>query len=78
MYNEGFLGNIINFKRKMKKRSYGRLQIWSCSYFKNIKGENRIEEFKHSCLLRGYIINEISIKNKIDIYNAAQEEIIFE
>lgn len=45
---------------------------------KNIKGENRIEEFKHSCLLRGYIINEIDIKNKIDIYNTAQEEIIFE
>lgn len=38
---------------------------------KNIKGENRIEEFKHSCLLRGYIINEIDIKNKIDIYNTA-------
>ncbi len=45
---------------------------------KNRKGENRIEEFKHSCLLRGYIINEIDIKNKIDIYNTAQEEIIFE
>lgn len=29
---------------------------------KNIKGENRIEEFKHSCLLRGYILNEINIK----------------
>lgn len=29
---------------------------------KNIKGENRIEEFKHFCLLRGYILNEINIK----------------
>ncbi len=44
---------------------------------KNIK-ENRIEEFKLSCLLRGYITNEIDIKNKIDIYNAAQGEIVFE
>lgn len=45
---------------------------------KNIKGENRINEFKHSCLLRGYIINDIDIENKIDIYNTAQEEIEFE
>ena len=45
---------------------------------KNLKGENRINEFKHACLLRGYIVNDIKIDNQINIYNSAQEEIEFD
>lgn len=42
---------------------------------KNINGENRIEEFKRDCLIRGYIVNEISIGNQIEIYNEASQDI---
>ena len=45
---------------------------------KEIKGVNRIEDFIRACTLRGWIVNEITIKNQIDIYNANQQEITFE
>lgn len=72
------MGISLTSKEKQKNARMGDLKFGVVVALKNIKGENRIEEFKHSCLLRGYILNEINIKNKIDIYNAAQEEIIFE
>lgn len=68
----------LTSKERWKNARMDDLKFVVIVTLKNIKGENRIEEFKHSCLLRGYIINEIDIKNKIDIYNTAQEEIIFE
>lgn len=39
---------------------------------------NRIEEFIKNCHLSGWIVNIIDIKNKIDIYQKANEEIKFE
>lgn len=45
---------------------------------KNIKGENRIEEFKSACLIRGYIVKEIKIETNVDIYNLAQQDIDIE
>ena len=45
---------------------------------REIKGVNRIEEFKHSCLLRGYIVTELEAHNQIEIYETSQEEIIFQ
>lgn len=78
LYNEGFWGISLISKERRKNARMDDLKFGVIVTLKNIKGENRIEEFKHSCLLRGYIINEIDIKNKIDIYNAAQGEIVFE
>lgn len=61
-YIKKAFGNIVNFKRKKKNARMGDLKFGVVVALKNIKGENRIEEFKHSCLLRGYILNEINIK----------------
>ncbi len=77
MYNEGFWGISLTSKERRKNARMDGLKFGVIVTLKNIK-ENRIEEFKLSCLLRGYITNEIDIKNKIDIYNAAQGEIVFE
>lgn len=78
LYNEGFWGISLTSKERRKIARMDDLAFGIVITLKNIKGENRIEEFKHSCLLRGYIINDINIENKIDIYNTAQEEIEFE
>lgn len=77
MYNEGSWGISLTSKERRKNARMDGLKFGVIVTLKNIK-ENRIEEFKLSCLLRGYITNEIDIKNKIDIYNAAQGEIVFE
>lgn len=45
---------------------------------KEINGVNRIDDFINQCSLRGWLVNRIDIKNRVDIYNIAQEEIKFE
>ena len=45
---------------------------------KEINGVNRIDEFIRSCYLSGWLVNEIDIKNRIDIHEKINEEIIFE
>ncbi len=77
-YNEGFWGISLTSKERRKIAKKDNLRFGIVVTLKNIKGENRISEFKHSCLLRGYIVNDVNIDNKIDIYNSAQEEIKFE
>jgi hypothetical protein len=37
-----------------------------------------IESFIKACTLRGYIVNELDVQNRMEIYNSTQEEIHFE
>lgn len=45
---------------------------------KEIKGVNRIQEFKYQCALKAWLVNEITIQNRIDIYNKAEQDIVFD
>lgn len=45
---------------------------------REINGVNRIQDFITACTIRGFIVNEIDIQNRLDIYNSNQEEIIFD
>lgn len=45
---------------------------------KEINGINRIDEFIRSCHLRGWLVNELNIRAKIDIHQTMNEEIEFE
>jgi len=45
---------------------------------KELHDVNRIESFIKACTLRGYIVNELDIQNRVEIYNSTQEEIHFE
>lgn len=45
---------------------------------KEMKGINRIDEFIKSCILNGWLVNEIDIENRIKIHQKVNEEIIFE
>lgn len=42
---------------------------------KEMNRVNRIDEFINSCSLKGWIVNKIDIDNRIDIYNAVNEDI---
>lgn len=44
---------------------------------KEIHGVNRIDEFVKSCTLNGWLVNEIDIKNRIDLHNKVNEDIEF-
>ncbi len=45
---------------------------------KEMDGENKIDEFIKNCNLRGWLVNEIDINNRIDIYQKMNEKIEFE
>ena len=45
---------------------------------KEIKGINRIQEFKQQCSMKAWLVNEIIMENRIDLYNKAEQEVVFE
>ena len=45
---------------------------------KEIKGVNRYQDFKQQCSLKAWLVNEIDVESRIDLYNKAEQEILFE
>ncbi|MCW6667616.1 S8 family peptidase [Aerococcaceae bacterium NML190938] len=45
---------------------------------KEMKGENRIDEFIKNCTLSGWLVNEIDVAARVDIHQKVNEEIEFE
>lgn len=45
---------------------------------KEINGENRIDEFIQRCFFNQWFVEKVEVKNKIELYNKAEEEIIFQ
>lgn len=78
LYNDGFWGLSVTSKERKTVATKEDLNFGVVVTMKNIQGKNRIDEFIHSCLLRGYIVNPIHIENKINVYNSSQEEVHFE
>lgn len=75
---DGLWGVSVTSKSRSEQMNFSQIRFGLVITLKHQKGENRINDFKHSCLLRGFIVNEINIENKIDIYAKAQEEISFD
>lgn len=78
LYGEGLWGVTLTSMERGRNIKHEDLLFGLVICLKNIKNENRIDDFKHACLLRGYIVNEVNIKNKIGVYEKAQNEIEFE
>lgn len=78
LYNEGFWGVSLTSKERKNIATMEDLNFGIVITLKNVQGKNRIDEFIHACLLRGYIVNDVKIKNQVNIYNTAQEEIKFD
>ncbi|WP_022819462.1 S8 family peptidase [Fusobacterium russii] len=77
--NENPLWGIsIKTKERLNSKDGKGIKFGLVITLKEINGANRIEEFIQQCLFRGWLVNRINVENKIDIYNKAEEEIIFE
>ena len=77
-YEDKLWGIVITSKERLDTQMHGGLNFGVVITLKEIKGVNRITDFIRSCTFRGWIVNEITIRNQIDIYNANQQEITFE
>lgn len=73
-----FWGFCVTSKERVAVPKKENLNFGAVVTLREINNVNRIEEFKHSCLLRGYIVTELKLDNQIDIYESSQEEIIFD
>ncbi len=78
LYGEGLWGVSLTSKERRKSAKQKDLNFGLVVTIRNIKGINKINEFKHACLLRGYIVNEVNITQQVDIYEKALEELKFE
>ena len=77
-YEDKLWGFSVTSKERTSSPKREDLNFGAVVTLKEINGVNRIEEFKHSCLLRGYIVTELEIHNQLDIYETSQQDIIFE
>ena len=74
-YEDKNWGFCITSKERTPIPKKDTLNFGAVITLKEIKNLNRIEEFKHACLLRGYIVSEVEIDNQVNIYETAQQEI---
>lgn len=77
-YGVGNWGLSIKTKHRLTTNTDKGLQFGVVITLKEMYGVNRIEEFMKLCSVRGWIVNPIDIKNRVNVYAKAEEEIRFD
>lgn len=77
-YDSKLWGLSIKSKERLDIKHGEGMKFSVVIRLKEIHGKNRINEFIQACNLRGWLVNEIQVDNRIDIYETAEEEINFE
>ena len=77
-YDEKLWGMTITSKERLSTRMRSHLNFGIVITLKELKGMNRIDDFIKACRLRGYIVNSLDVQQRIEVFNATQEEIIFD
>ncbi len=78
VYSSGLWGLSIKTKERMKDKAGKGLNFGVIVTLKSIDGENRIDDFIKLCMVRGLLVTPVDVQNQIDIYQQAEEEIIFD
>lgn len=77
-YDERLWGIDIISKERLTTSMSSDLNFGVVVTLREINGINRIQDFIMACTLRGWIVNEINLENRLTLYNKNQEEIIFD
>ncbi len=77
-YNSGLWGISIKTKERLQNKRKGKLQFGIVVTLKEMNGVNRIDEFIKLCMARGWIVNRIDVRNQLDIYARAEDDIYLE
>ncbi|MFA6072156.1 MAG: S8 family peptidase [Janthinobacterium sp.] len=78
VYGNGMWGLSIKAKERLTKRNDGGINFGLVVTLKEINGVNRINDFIRQCELRGWLVSRVDVKNRVEIYNKAQETITFD
>ena len=77
-YDERLWGISIVSKERLTTSMTSNLNFGVVVTLREINGINRIQDFITACTLRGWIVNEINLENRLTLYNKNQEEITFD
>lgn len=77
-YQDRLWGIAITSKERLRSSTQQGINFGVVITLHELFGVNRIEDFIRACTLRGWIVNEINVQQRIDIYNTNQEEVIFD
>jgi len=78
VYGSGTWGLSIKTKERLRSKNGKGLPFGVVITLRNMKGENKIDDFIKLCMLRGWIVNRIDVTNRVEVYEKAEEEISFE
>lgn len=77
-YKNSLWGLSVKTKERLSSRDGEGIPFGVVVTLKEINGINRIEDFIQKCSFNGWLVNRISIENRLDIYRKINEEIEFE
>ncbi|SCJ93326.1 type VII secretion-associated serine protease mycosin [uncultured Eubacterium sp.] len=77
-YGDRLWGITVTTKERLNSKMQKELNFGAVITLREINGVNRIQDFISACNLRGWIVNELDVQSQVDIYNANQEEILFD
>ena len=77
-YGDRLWGIAVTSKERLSSKMQRELNFGTVITLREINGVNRIQDFVTACNLRGWIVNELDVQNQVEIYNANQEEIVFD
>lgn len=77
-YSNALWGLSLKTKERLDEKFGEGLKFGIVITLKEIHGVNRIDEFIKNAQLRGWLVNKIDVDTRIDIFNVAEEEIVFD
>ena len=72
-YEAGMWGLSIKTKERLTNRRTAPMPFGVVITLKEMNSINRIDEFIKLCAVRGWLVNTIDIKSRVDVYNKAEE-----
>lgn len=78
VYDTRLWGISIKRKERLNKSKHEKLPFGVVVTLKEINGVNRIDDFIKMCSARSWLVNRIDVKNRINIYQKAEEEVTFD
>lgn len=77
-YTNKMWGISITSKERIREKHGKGVNFGIVVTVKEVNGANRIEDFIQQSLLKGWLVNRINVEQRIDIYNIAEENVVFE
>lgn len=68
-YNNGMWSFSIKVKERVDKKYGENIRFGVVIRLKELEGNNRIDDFIYNCQLKGWLVERVNVKNRIEIHN---------